>query len=69
MGILQNQIGSEYGLKGATPDLRAGANPTSTLHNQSSINNTPEIEARPSNLDLDGITPDKYKNPETGASL
>lgn len=57
MAILKNQIGSRHGLNGVTPDTRAGAIKTSTLHNQSSINNNPEISARPSDLDLNGGIP------------
>jgi hypothetical protein len=69
MGILNTQLtGTALGLKGTTPNTRAGANPNSTLHFQSSINNIPEIEQSPSKLDLDGITPIKYSDvpPETG---
>ena len=57
MGILKNQIGSRHGLKGETPDVRGGALKTSTLHFQSSINDSPDIEQKPSNLDLDGKKP------------
>lgn len=57
MGILKNQIGSVHGLNGQKPDLRDGANPNSTLHNQSSINNSPAIDPKPSILDLDGTPP------------
>ena len=67
--ILTNQLpGSDLGLKGQTPGIRAGAQETSTLHFQSSINNQPGIEQLPSRLDLDGKTPAKYANPETGAT-
>ena len=69
MGILNTQLtGTALGLKGVTPPNRAGANPNSTLHNQSSINNNPAIEQSPSDLDLDGVTPPKYSDnlPETG---
>ena len=60
-GILNNQLpNSILGLQGQTPDQRAGAKKTSTLHNQSSINNQPAIEQSVSGLDLDGTTPDKY---------
>jgi|TARA_R100000030_G_scaffold63952_1_gene48657 hypothetical protein len=60
-GILNNQLpNSALGLQGQTPPLRAGALKTSTLHNQSSINNEPAIEQSPSDLDLNGNTPDKY---------
>lgn len=57
MGILKNQIGSRHGLNGVTPDVRGGALNTSTLHFLSSINDSPDIEQKPSNLDLDGNTP------------
>jgi|SaaInl1SG_22_DNA_1037389.scaffolds.fasta_scaffold09709_2 hypothetical protein len=57
-GILDIQLpGSKLGLKGTTPNTRAAANPGSTLHRESSINNNPEITAKPSNLDLNGVTP------------
>lgn len=60
-GIFNTQLpNSILGLKGQTPAKRPGANPASTLHNQSSINNNPAIEQSPSGLDLDGKTPDKY---------
>ena len=60
-GILNNQLpNSTLGLQGQTPATRPGANPASTLHNQSSINNQPAIEQSPSGLDLNGTTPDKY---------
>jgi len=66
-GILNNQLpNSILGLGGTTPPLRPGANPNSTLHNQSSINNQPAIEQSPSNLDLDGITPEKYSDNTPG---
>ena len=57
MGILKDQIGSKHGLGGTTPDTRDGAQKTSTLHNQSSINNNPAIDPKPSSLDLDGTPP------------
>ena len=69
MGILNTQLtGTALGLKGVTPPNRDGANPNSTLHNQSSINNNPVIDQSPSDLDLNGITPPKYSHtlPETG---
>ena len=60
-GILDNQLpNSILGLGGNTPATRPGALKTSTLHNQSSLNNVPPIEQSPSGLDLDGGTPDKY---------
>ena len=60
-GILDNQLpNSILGLGGSTPAQRPGAKKTSTLHNQSSLNNQPAIEQSPSGLDLDGSTPDKY---------
>lgn len=67
MSILNNQLpNSTLGLGGQTPAQREGANPNSTLHNQSSINNNPAITQAPSILDLDGNTPAKYlDNPPT----
>lgn len=60
-GIINTQLqNSALGLQGQTPPLHPGANPNSTLHNQSSINNQPAIQQIPSELDLDGITPPKY---------
>ena len=60
-GILNNQLpNSTLGLQGQTPAIVPGANPTSNLHNQSSINNQPGINLAPSSLDLDGTTPAKY---------
>ncbi len=60
-GILNNQLpNSILGLQGQTPSQRDGAKKTSTLHNQSSINNQPAIEQSVSGLDLDGVTPTKY---------
>jgi len=66
-GILTNQLpNSTLGRQGQTPAIVPGANPTSTLHNQSSINNQPGINLVPSNLDLNGTTPPKYlDNPPT----
>ena len=62
-GILTNQLpNSTLGLQGQTPSLNAGANPASTLHNQSSINNQPAINKPASNLDLNGATPPKYSD-------
>jgi len=60
-GILNNQLpNSALGLQGQTPAVRPGALKTSTLHDQSSINNEPAIELSPSDLDLNGSTPPKY---------
>ena len=68
-GILTDQLqSSDLGLKGETPGIRAGALDSSTLHFESSINNTPKIDRPASKLDLDGKTPSKYTNPETGAT-
>jgi len=62
-GILDNQLpNSTLGLGGVTPPTRAGAKNTSTLHDQSSINNIPAIEQSPSDLDLNGQTPEQYVN-------
>lgn len=62
-GILTNQLtNSTLGLRGQTPATRQGADPASTLHNQSSITNQPGINLVPSNLDLNGASPAKYSD-------
>ena len=61
MSILNDQLpNSTLGIQGQTPAKAPGANPASTLHNQSSINNQPGINLVPSSLDLNGTTPPKY---------
>jgi hypothetical protein len=63
MGLLDLLPTSNLGLQGATPGQIPSANPNSTLHYQSSINNNPNLAASfpaPSVLDLDGVTPPKY---------
>lgn len=69
MAILKNQIGSQHGLKGETPSKLAGAIADSTLHKESSLNNSPEITRPNTKLGLGGTTPAKYTNPETGATI
>ena len=55
MGILKNQlVQSLLGLKGVTPAQRAGANPSSKIHNLNSL--------KKSVLDLDATTPSKYSD-------
>lgn len=60
MSILNTQLKSKLGLKGATQKPIPGSLPGSTLHNTSSLNGKPAIKRSPSKLDLDGITPKKY---------
>lgn len=63
MGLLDLLPSSNLGLQGSTPGQIPSANPNSTLHYQSSINNNPNLQAgypAPSELDLNGITPAKY---------
>ena len=72
-GILNNFLSnpSSDSLGGATPSKQPGANPGSTLHIKSSINNDPTLSGNfpaASSLDLDGNTPAKYANPETGGT-
>jgi len=57
MGLLDLLPTSNLGLDGATPAIIPSANPASTLHFQSSINNQPTIDQRPSALDLNGTPP------------
>ena len=63
MGLLDLLPSSNLGLQGSTPGQIPSANPNSTLHYQSSINNNPNLAAgfpAPSELDLNGTTPSKY---------
>jgi hypothetical protein len=63
MGLLDLLPTSNLGLDGVTPAQIPSANPNSTLHYQSSINNNPQIPngyPAPSELDLNGVTPPKY---------
>jgi hypothetical protein len=63
MGLLDLLPTSDLGLEGITPSQIPSANPNSTLHYQSSINNNPNLPngyPAPSELDLDGVTPAKY---------
>ena len=59
MGLLDSLQNSNLGLKGATPNNIPSSKNTSTLHFQSSINDKPDIDQSPSDLDLDGVTPNK----------
>jgi len=63
MGLLDLLPTSDLGLQGTTPGQIPSANPNSTLHYQSSINNNPNLPngyPAPSVLDLDGQTPGRY---------
>lgn len=57
MGLLDLLPTSNLGLDGATPAVIPSANPASTLHYQSSINDQPNIAQNPSALDLNGAKP------------
>lgn len=57
MGLLDLLPSSNLGLDGVTPAKIPSANPASTLHYQSSINDTPNIIQSPSVLDLNGSKP------------
>jgi hypothetical protein len=63
MGLLDLLPTSNLGLDGVTPGQIPSANPNSTLHYQSSINDNPLLPngyPAPSELDLNGLTPTKY---------
>ena len=63
MGLLDLLPTSNLGLDGTTPGQIPSANPNSTLHYQSSINDNPLLPngyPAPSVLDLDGVTPARY---------
>ena len=57
---LTDKISNVLGFGGATPSKLPGADKASTLHNTTSINNTPEGEYPASNLDLNGKVGAKY---------
>lgn len=57
MSLINKLSDSVLGLKGSTPDKRAGAQKTSTLHFQSSITDNPDILAGQSELSLKGKKP------------
>jgi hypothetical protein len=57
MGLLDLLPTSNLGLDGITPAQIPSANPASTLHYQSSINDQPNIDQSPSSLDLNGVPP------------
>lgn len=60
MGLLNLLPTSNLGYQGQTPQTLPGASNQSTLHYQSSINGNPNISRPPSDLDLNGETPEKY---------
>jgi len=62
MGLLDLLPDSDLGLRGRTPSRIPSSRSTSTLHFQSSINDEPDIDQSPSELDLDGQTPSKYSD-------
>lgn len=57
MSILKGSIGSNLGLKGNTPERRAGASVASQLHVQGVQRKS--VNPADSKLDLDGNKPDK----------
>lgn len=63
MGILDKQIVSNLGLKGETPATKEYAQPSSQKHYD---DKTSSQKFGHSTLDLDGATPEGYKNPESG---
>ena len=60
MELIDRLLQSPLGLKGQTPSNLPGADKASTLHNTTSINNTPEGYYPASNLDLNGKIGAKY---------
>jgi|TARA_R110002050_G_scaffold217216_2_gene353267 hypothetical protein len=57
MSLLSKVKESVLGLKGGTPSKMPGALKTSTLHNNSSITDKPDILAQQSQLSLKGKKP------------
>ena len=62
MGLKDKLGSSVLGLAGLTPEKRAGAIPESELHAQGAAPS--KVKGEHSVFDLDGLTPDKYQNPE-----
>jgi hypothetical protein len=67
MGILNKltQDGSNLSqFNGTQPPIMTSASPTSTVHNEYSLNGNPNMVGypTPSTLDLDGQTPPQYLN-------
>ena len=63
MGLIDLLPKSNFGLAGQTPVTTPQGDPTSTLHKEYSINGNPNQTGTfpaPSELDLNGQTPDKY---------
>jgi hypothetical protein len=63
MGLIDLLPNSNFGLAGQTPSLTPQGDPASTLHREYSINGNPNQTGTfpaPSQLDLDGQTPEKY---------
>lgn len=62
LNLLTNNGSTLSQFDGQTPPVMPGANPLSTLHDEYSLNGTPQMvnKPQPSNLDLDGITPPRY---------
>ena len=63
MGLIDLLPKSNFGLQGQTPNKVQDGNVASTLHKEYSINGKPKQTGTvppPSELDLNGQTPDKY---------
>ena len=59
---LSTQGSNLTSFNGATPSIMPGSSDLSLLHYEYSINNNPNIigKPKPSQLDLNGVTPPKY---------
>jgi len=71
MGLLNKLFNNGSTLSefdGATPPQMDGSKEQSKLHNEYSLNGNPNVvdKPSPSGLDLNGKTPKKYANPESG---
>ena len=64
MGLLDKLPTSNLGFGGATPTSPTDNTQNSKLHNEYSLNGTPNINGKPtpSLLDLNGATPEQYLN-------
>ena len=62
MGLLNKLTDTTLGLQGATPPKYGDSAQGSTLHNEYSLNGNPALPGKPtpSQLDLNGETPEQY---------
>lgn len=64
MGLINKLADTTLGLQGTTPPKYGDTGATSNLHNEYSLNGNPTLPGKPtpSQLDLNGETPEQYIN-------